>query len=196
MLGQGPFGRPNLAALAGEGGTDTAPILFPSHNIFFSPTIAVLSTQNISPIRFVNTGLFLSSAVTGTNQIVAARFTNQNVFFVPRLDIGLSLSRVPSANQFFVPSVTVPAAQNLTPGRFSNVSLFFVPVVDTQLKFVSPGRYVNGNQFFTPNVSLDTVEYVYTYPIGNQLDSDYGIRESMTFYKQRLVLGSRYGRRR
>jgi hypothetical protein len=196
MLGQGPFGRPNLAALAGESGTSITPALFGSQGVVYSPIMVNIAAQVVLPLTFTNQSVFHGQSVVVGNNVIPESFINHSLFPVPAIGHELVPLTMPSATKFFAPGITVQATQNVAPQRFTNESLFFAPFVDTELKFILAGHFASIAVFHAPRVTQDLIEIPYTYPIGRQLDSDYGIRQSMTYYKQRLVLGSRYGRRR
>lgn len=196
MLAQGPFGRPNLAALAGADGQGLVLSMFDSPAQFFTPTVAVLGAQDIQPVRFNDDAQFFVPAITGLNQVIPSFFSDAAVFFTPLIGVEIRPERLDDAAQFPIPSVTVLAPIVVIPERFDDAAVFFEPFVDLKDKFLGVSFFADPAQFFEPTVVISTPEYVYDYPIGNQLGSDYGIRESMTFYKQRLVLGHRYGRHR
>jgi hypothetical protein len=196
VLGQGPLGRPNLAALAGADGLVIAPALFNSTAVFFTPTVVALGTQTIQPLLFTSSAVFFGIALSGANQIVPETFVSHALFFAPTIVYEVTPSLLIEQAQFLVPTVSVQAPQIVAPSLFSDRALFFVPLVDLFDKDVRPARYNDTAFFFPPTVVRVDKEPTYDYPIGRTLGSDYGIRESMTFYKQRLVLGHRYGRRR
>jgi hypothetical protein len=196
VLGQGPFGRPNLAALAGADALVISPALFNSSAVFFAPTVVALGTQTIQPLLFTSSAVFFGISVTGANEIIPETFVSHALFFAPTIVHQVTPDLLVEQARFPVPTVSVQAPQIVTPALFSDSALFFVPLVDLFIKDVKPGLFVDSAQFFQPTVIRVDKEPTYDYPIGRGLDSDYGIRESMTFYKQRLVLGHRYGRRR
>jgi hypothetical protein len=194
MLGQGPFGRPNLAALTGVDSLVVAPALFESQGIIHAPIMVNVSAVNLLPSLVPSATQFYGiSIIAGLGQVIPETFINHSSFPVHLIAHELILSTFPSSTSFFAPVVAALPVQNVSPGLFTNTTLFRVPAVDTELKFLSINLFVNSTVFHQPSIGT---EYSYQYPIGSQLDSDYGIREAMTFYKQRLVLGHRYGRRR
>ena len=199
MLGQGPFGRPNLAAIAGEGGLSLAPALWPSQTQFYAPVVAVLGTQFIAPVLFLNSATAIyQPALTTLNEIRPEKYTNQAQFYAPILTLGITPERFENQSEFYAPFVLVQQPMIIAPGHFENQSQFYEPFVDMQFKFLNVAHFDNtsSNRIWQPRVIVQELEPTYDYPIGNDLGSDYGIRESLTFYKQRLVLGHRYGRRR
>jgi hypothetical protein len=196
MLGQGPFAQPNLAAIPSEGGVVITPALFRAQAIIHTPIMVRLDTHNILPVHFAPPAVFFGQSVSLPNQIVPQTFITLDLVHTPQVGHELELSRFNDVALFFVPTVGVVSAQTLTPGVFVSRDLFHVPLVDTVLKFVDARHFADVALFFRPTIVRAAIEPEYTYPIGTGLESDYGIRSSMTFYKQRLVLGHRYGHRR
>jgi hypothetical protein len=196
MLGQGPLAQPNLAAIPSESGVVITPALFRAEALIHAPIMVRLDTRNIAPVHFAPPAVFFGQSVSMPNQIVPQTFITRDLVHTPLVSHELELSRFNDVALFFVPTVGVVGTQALAPGRFVSQDLFHVPLVDTVLKFVEAKHFADVALFFRPTIVRAAIEPEYTYPIGTGLESDYGIRSSMTFYKQRLVLGHRYGRRR
>jgi hypothetical protein len=189
MLGQGGIGIPNLAALS-------ISRVIPAQTItvglldnglvtsFAPPVLAAQAAQDISPNRF-------DDSLT-------------DAFYVPVVDqealagqilVGFFNSGALAA--FPAPIVALEAAQALSLSRFNSGALaqfyqisVFGAVTDLT---IGVSHFDNSfeTQIYSPILVSGDVEPKYTYPIGRGLYSDYGIRASMTNYKQRMIIGRR-----
>jgi hypothetical protein len=197
MLGQGPFGQPNLAALAAEGGISIALSLVPSATVVHTPILmVVMVNQPILMDLVASTTSFPALAVTLGGEVIPETVPSSNQFYGITVEHQLGFaSPFTNENLFYAPTVTAIPNLEITPTLVPSGNTFGVPFVDTAQKLLELLHTQSTTRVHELRVVRIDPPYVYEYPIGRDLESDYGIRASITSYKQRLVLGHRYGRR-
>lgn len=194
MLAQGGLGNPNLAALAG-GGLAVSLELFVNDNIFHFPIMVNLPVVPINiPALFEDPDIFHVPAVVGiAGQIIPESMASQIQFFDLRIDQELIelVGNFQNQNQFYAPTLTFIASQGIAPELVVDPDIFYDPFVDLVDKTLELATITSGNVFWPMTVDPGEKPIVYDYPIGRSLEADYGIRNSMTFYKRRLIIGRR-----
>jgi len=180
MLAQVGLAAPSLAVV--NGGVPLAiknisPGLFTNVTVIHSHVFAFEAAQNIAPVLVDEGDLIYDPLVVqdaAPGQILVKHFIDDD--------------------QIYDPVFALEPAKIISVGYFQDPDTFHMPQVfgeGTDLQIMVIGRYRNPNYFLTPTFTLAMPEPKYTYPIGHGLYSDYGIRASKTFYKKRLIIGSR-----
>jgi len=189
MLGHGGLGTPNLAALSGADAGGLFPALFASQSVIYVPIMLELPNVPLFPFLHFNQNNIRAVSITFFGDIIPETFESQNVIFTHLVTFEIVVGGMfTDPDLFFAPTLTMVANQDISPVLVvADPDFFFDPVVDTVDKFVTPFHFNDADVFWGPTVDPGEPPIIYDFPIGHSLYADYAIRNSMTFYKKRVV---------